>query len=1419
MALANLRSSDVLFELHQSRTVVGRSEACDLCVQSSRSISKTHCVIEIREEHKEKNPTTGVTLISPRSRCYVHILSDYHSTNGTFVNDHLIRGSFTTLEDGDIIRFGHDRRTYRYEILTAIKKHQPTGQTEYEANHNNASGFHYDNNSPAGQALSPLRNNNTNVVQQNVPPPQISLQLPPVVDGGSPRNQNNQPSTTFTTQQQQQQHHTFEHTRGGVAPKANMPSFSGPGLSDSLDENVPLQQKVAPRPTDEDSKQQTNNATTTTTTKSQKSRLDYSHSPTSKQEKAMYRRDFANRLRDSVNTVAYTGSNGTVNDPIQLVDRRGLPNPSLSPPRHHSKTDYDENDFNALNQEQQGQQHQASGMQRQYSEQYSGQYSAGKPASHKRTASAPGPDKLPSMGGISPIKVRHSHNRAATTHKPLSQIKLQGDNYQRQQSEEEGKGSITDNNTVGQLIDDIVPTFPGGGAGKNQHQQQKDDAPGSPLPSSLLTDEQRMFIMERRNRLGTERRALMRSLNAALGGSMRDKKDINHLLTMLNYEGPDDDEVREGGQEITAEGENGDENIVLGSGILTSEDPFQGRKSSSSLKMDGPQEKGDLELVSEEEKQRRREQIAARAMRKMTLYRLAQAFEGWRDTATLLSQQRRAMGMIIRRLSRKQIAKGFRSWQNFAVFEAMMQKAKEERENRERREAKERRLEEEARAHREAERSREVDAIDTKLREAMDARLADLKDSQRKQLQRILHMIGKNYLRQGFTRWRNRVRIRAKLESLLARTSAKRGKGWALKEFQHAVQRSKNSSQHIIEKFQRAKYVYKSFKQWKAIVQEGKRHAFLLRKAGSRLTKMKEARVMEAWKLAVEYKKVTRSKLRRAAARLRSRSLHNAITKWREEVEYKREARRLINRIIAAFRHAHERNALQTWKGFIRNQEMQELQDKVRKEGREREVKAMMARHLTSSLRHAWENWKDFVRNRNLQKQFEEKQRVRDGIEGYATELQAKVDSLQDEIREYQRKIDILEGTVSADGEVVKPASVRAGDLENDRVMADARTRLLTEQRVLSKRLRVALRQTLQQLEDERLGFSKVLVGQERPSNSTSTTTKLNKKKKSGNGTKKSNKGFNRLKTSKRGKTNATDSSSMDLGNSPKVDPNAVHRFLSGKATELAVAHRALREYENRENRAHHAWGKMEKEISTLRKRIAQIVREGMEKDEQWKTIVRQRDDALLTVNRELGRLAAATTTNNNSAAGKKTGAIATTTNGHYVGTNDSFDMNSDTGRRRAAAEVLVKEITELGKRETNLQQTLLEKEQLIRKYEQERSGRGTSAGNDYGGLGGTRGINMNGYHADASDGPIGAAVTLATTRVQVLEDKLQQMRVYTNPLHLAELEEAFRATMNRLGKSEEEKESLKMENANLKKELSIWKAKANFTSIENTEH
>lgn len=113
MIYGMLRTRNNLIKLENKKTYIGRSAACEIRLES-QSVSKKHAVIEFTDgDHIE--------------------LRDLQSRNATFVNKQRIHNSCFNLCHGDILRFGFNTETHRFELPHRTPLGSPT-QTQLSTN-------------------------------------------------------------------------------------------------------------------------------------------------------------------------------------------------------------------------------------------------------------------------------------------------------------------------------------------------------------------------------------------------------------------------------------------------------------------------------------------------------------------------------------------------------------------------------------------------------------------------------------------------------------------------------------------------------------------------------------------------------------------------------------------------------------------------------------------------------------------------------------------------------------------------------------------------------------------------------------------------------------------------------------------------------------------------------------------------------------------------------------------------------------------------------------------------------------------------------------------------------------------------------------------------------------------------------------
>ena len=144
-----LRSAELIYELLERKTKIGRGNNCDVVLTTSKSISSAHAVILF------SGPLQAT-------------LRDLNSTNGTFVNNVRVHNDSYPLESGDILRFGCDVQSYRFELGGDMPEYAPgqNGATSEDKNIDHTSrgreraagaNTHRVRRSDSPASLSPIR--------------------------------------------------------------------------------------------------------------------------------------------------------------------------------------------------------------------------------------------------------------------------------------------------------------------------------------------------------------------------------------------------------------------------------------------------------------------------------------------------------------------------------------------------------------------------------------------------------------------------------------------------------------------------------------------------------------------------------------------------------------------------------------------------------------------------------------------------------------------------------------------------------------------------------------------------------------------------------------------------------------------------------------------------------------------------------------------------------------------------------------------------------------------------------------------------------------------------------------------------------------------------------------------------------------
>ena len=127
MPFGCLRSADSIYELFERKTKIGRGQKCEVILTTSKSISSAHATIIF-----DGNET---------------ILRDLNSTNGTFVNNVRVHNDTYPLETGDIIRFGCDVQSYRFEHSQDMIEYKPRAGSQ-AGSPSRVDEEHYQDNTP-----------------------------------------------------------------------------------------------------------------------------------------------------------------------------------------------------------------------------------------------------------------------------------------------------------------------------------------------------------------------------------------------------------------------------------------------------------------------------------------------------------------------------------------------------------------------------------------------------------------------------------------------------------------------------------------------------------------------------------------------------------------------------------------------------------------------------------------------------------------------------------------------------------------------------------------------------------------------------------------------------------------------------------------------------------------------------------------------------------------------------------------------------------------------------------------------------------------------------------------------------------------------------------------------------------------------
>ena len=105
--LACLRSAEVVYDLYEYTTRLGRGRSSDIVLTTSKSISSKHAIISIGQDGRSA------------------LLKDLNSLNGTFINNVRVHNGTHKLESRDLVKFGCDIVSYRFEFASDMQEFSP----------------------------------------------------------------------------------------------------------------------------------------------------------------------------------------------------------------------------------------------------------------------------------------------------------------------------------------------------------------------------------------------------------------------------------------------------------------------------------------------------------------------------------------------------------------------------------------------------------------------------------------------------------------------------------------------------------------------------------------------------------------------------------------------------------------------------------------------------------------------------------------------------------------------------------------------------------------------------------------------------------------------------------------------------------------------------------------------------------------------------------------------------------------------------------------------------------------------------------------------------------------------------------------------------------------------------------------------
>ena len=105
--LGCLRSAQIVYDLHEFTTRIGRGRSSDIVLDTSKSISSKHAIVSISQDGGSAT------------------LKDLNSLNGTFINNVRVHNETHPLESRDLVKFGCDVVSYRFELAKDMREFSP----------------------------------------------------------------------------------------------------------------------------------------------------------------------------------------------------------------------------------------------------------------------------------------------------------------------------------------------------------------------------------------------------------------------------------------------------------------------------------------------------------------------------------------------------------------------------------------------------------------------------------------------------------------------------------------------------------------------------------------------------------------------------------------------------------------------------------------------------------------------------------------------------------------------------------------------------------------------------------------------------------------------------------------------------------------------------------------------------------------------------------------------------------------------------------------------------------------------------------------------------------------------------------------------------------------------------------------------